>query len=216
MPHPYAHAYVCGRKDTPHSQAHYPPTPSQVPGETSPPWRRAGRSARVHNLSHLPSGGGVWPISRGGEISIFLNFCFLFSLIFVFSLNRGAVTNSPLLLSRGPPMPRTCKERKRAKVEWSSRSQHSAGGGERPSARSAGTEQRGTLPSSGGGRRTSSRERKRRADARAAFPRARDLGRSDSGAGGGKTHSSTPTDARTLTAARERAWNSAPRARERP
>lgn len=120
MPHPYAHAYVCGRKDTPHSQAHYPPTPSQVPGETSPPWRRAGRSARVHNLSHLPSGGGVWPISRGGEISIFLNFCFLFSLIFVFSLNRGAVTNSPLLLSRGPPMPRTCKEQKRAKVEWSS------------------------------------------------------------------------------------------------
>ena len=69
----------------------------------------------------LPSsvgvGSGPFPV---GEISIFLNFCFLFSLIFVFSLNRGAVTNSPLLLSRGPPMPRTCKEQKRAKVEWSS------------------------------------------------------------------------------------------------
>ena len=216
MPHPYAHAYVCGRKDTPHSQAHYPPTPSQVPGETSPPWRRAGRSARVHNLSHLPSGGGVWPISRGGEISIFLNFCFLFSLIFVFSLNRGAVTNSPLLLSRGPPMPRTCKEQKGRKS--SGQAPHTAQcRRRRETERAQGRDRAARNPTQQRRWEADLLAREEAAGRRAGgfSPRSRPR---EVGQWGGraKTHSSTPTDARTLTAARERAWNSAPRVRERP
>ena len=62
MPHPYAHAYVCGRKDTPHPRYQAKPHhhgDEQVEKRSSP--QRFPSSVRVG----VRFGGGVWPIPLG-------------------------------------------------------------------------------------------------------------------------------------------------------